>query len=993
MYNGSRVGQVARGGTEQQCCASCTELPACWHYSWHPLGSKGQETFCEHHADDGAFVASNPTQRFAAGSVTKHVYCHTEMDCSLAGECVDGACVCDGWTHGAHCEILNLEPAQTAHLGYHNSSGWNSWGGASIEFDGQWYLFASQIKGKCPLAGYWDGGSEAVRGVSEHPMGPFDEITTVIPNMAHNIKPFRAPDGTFLIFYVGEPYTGSRPINCVEEVTSEAQTPPHPGGAPSPEEAAGPVMIASSMRPDAPAEEWQHHGPITDSVAWHSATNPSPIFYENGTVLLAVSRRWKFGNRTGPGSSEKNTFLMRADHWRGPYRNITTGFSTAIETGEDPDIFRTARGYHMLNHNTGPGSTVMYYSPDGLEWHRALGENAFNMSIQWDNGSTTTVCSRQRPQVVLNNDSVPTWFWSGVGVGPPGDCGPAYPTWTLAQRIGFRPPPSKSDDAALVKFNALPYGFFRALDYLPLPYGEPNTTWAMVASCCGQANSAVLSAAAVVNTSRHYQMLTPTLECAGASSSIGGTNVSAVGEWGYEFEAFDSVKFASSPCVDKTLPSLAMHGTKPSTKAEALEFMNAYYDCRLETARHLPGAADGIFNLIGHYFYAALGVQRGHTAVVASEIQENINSIQAHFALTRGAARQYHIPWAIDVSPWFAGLITDYSKARPWHASSGAGGNGGHSVSLFKRSWWLSYLSGCNQLIIEAGGVNLFFENTTDDGFLSLSPLGDEAVALAKFIRSIPERAIPYVPVSIVLEHAHGFGLGLVDNDAPLAWNQFPLTGSDEVAWGLLQNLWPGSWKIEVHGSKAENNYLVPSPYGDTFDVLAEEHFTSALDLYRVVMTAGNVSLGSTELAALRTWVAGGGTSVVFASQLAADATSFVGAKLGATTMQPRVASVRDAETGWMNATTSGSSATTKPFCASQSAKANSAWYIKTGGDPATATGWGKGAKCCRSTRVSCHWYATKEKCTAALNDTACLPCTRDEASGIGCPRWGEPAP
>ena len=155
VYNGSRVGPVARGGTEQQCCASCTELPACWHYSWHPLGSEGQETFCEHHADDGAFVASNPTQDFAAGSVTTHVYCHTEMDCSLAGECVDGACVCDGWTHGAHCEILNLEPAQTAHLGYHNSSGWNSWGGASIEFDGKWFLFASQMQGRCPLLGYW----------------------------------------------------------------------------------------------------------------------------------------------------------------------------------------------------------------------------------------------------------------------------------------------------------------------------------------------------------------------------------------------------------------------------------------------------------------------------------------------------------------------------------------------------------------------------------------------------------------------------------------------------------------------------------------------------------------------------------------------------------------------------------------------------------------------------------------------------------------------
>lgn len=273
------------------------------------------------------------------------------------------------------------------------------------------------------------------------------------------------------------------------------------------------------------------------------------------------------------------------------------------------------------------------------------------------------------------------------------------------------------------RFSALPLSSFASLQFLPLPQGAGGpATWAMVASCCNYFNET-----AVVATSKHYGMphwtsvlmppltsahpnlpsplgigglLTPGVEC-GYDSKMGG-----IGEWGYEFQAFDFQHFGSSPCVNLTLPSLASAGIKPRTKIEALARMDTYYDCRLAAATSAPGADPTVLNLIGHYFYAGLGVQRGHTALVASEIQENINSIQAHYALTRGAARQYSLPWAIDVSPWDAGFITDYSVKRPWGAASAAGGDGGHSPSLFKRSWYLSYLSGANSLIVEAGGVS-----------------------------------------------------------------------------------------------------------------------------------------------------------------------------------------------------------------------------------------------------------------------------------------------
>ena len=102
-------------------------------------------------------------------------------------------------------------------------------------------------------------------------------------------------------------------------------------------------------------------------------------------------------------------------------------------------MFRTKRGWHLLGHNTGPGSSVLSYSLDGLNWTIPKGSpNTFNMSLCWANGTQSTVCSRQRPQVVMGEDGMPGWLWNGVG-----DCNASGAlsarTWTLAQRIG-RPP-------------------------------------------------------------------------------------------------------------------------------------------------------------------------------------------------------------------------------------------------------------------------------------------------------------------------------------------------------------------------------------------------------------------------------------------------------------------------------------------------------------------------------------------------------------------------
>merc|ERR1712046_304224 len=210
--------------------------------------------------------------------------------------------------------------------------------------------------------------------------GPFKTVEVVIPSLAHNVKPFQHPDGTFLIYYVGQ--INNETADCSNGTLADY---------PKQKAAAGPVMIASASRPDAPAGEWKIHGPMTDSFEWHSATNPSPVFLPNGSVLLFVSRRWTFED----GHNEKNNWIMIADSWRGPYRNVTQRFEDALETGEDPHVFKTKRGFHMLNHNTGPSSSILSFSLDGINWISGKSlkskgwENAFDGTLRWSNGSIT----------------------------------------------------------------------------------------------------------------------------------------------------------------------------------------------------------------------------------------------------------------------------------------------------------------------------------------------------------------------------------------------------------------------------------------------------------------------------------------------------------------------------------------------------------------------------------------------------------------------------
>lgn len=58
-YNGTNVAPVVHGlASVADCCKLCSENAQCQLYSWHPVGSSGQPTWCALQAGDGQCARS-----------------------------------------------------------------------------------------------------------------------------------------------------------------------------------------------------------------------------------------------------------------------------------------------------------------------------------------------------------------------------------------------------------------------------------------------------------------------------------------------------------------------------------------------------------------------------------------------------------------------------------------------------------------------------------------------------------------------------------------------------------------------------------------------------------------------------------------------------------------------------------------------------------------------------------------------------------------------
>ena len=224
------------------------------------------------------------------------------LHCSLNGRCSSGgACQCaPGWA-GSDCRSLALlplaEPAQQAYCHYNDST----WGGSVIRgYDGVYHLFFSEMSNNCSLHDY-GRVSRVAHATASRPQGPFVRRGVALPVFAHNPQiVFDPTDGTYLLYHIGDTVAESCVPDCRggadDTGVGEGACPPKGHG----------TSVASSASPWGP---WTRVPYVLPEY-----TNPSPLIYPNGTVLLAV--------RAGHDSA-KGIHILRSIHWNATYTHVS----------------------------------------------------------------------------------------------------------------------------------------------------------------------------------------------------------------------------------------------------------------------------------------------------------------------------------------------------------------------------------------------------------------------------------------------------------------------------------------------------------------------------------------------------------------------------------------------------------------------------------------------------------------------------------------------
>lgn len=308
---------------------------------------------------------------------------------------------------------------------------------------------------------------------------------------------------------------------------------------------------------------------------------------------------------------------------------------------------------------------------------------------------------------------------------------------------------------------------------------------------------------------------------------------------------------------------------------DGLRRLRKLYEDLADTAP-VPRAA---LALDGYRVFHHHAFRWGAQSVIA-EVGENIPCTSLQIAAARGAGREFGKPWGIDLSSWFAGMVTDY-RWSPDYLTAQSGPFSGHSASLHKRLSYAAWLGGANALWFENRDLLTVADNdvrqlagydgdSVNRGY-RLSPVGEMAEHLFSLARA-EDRGVPYTPVAVLLDFAHGWSpKGCAPHQI---WGRLPFTEADSMLDEFFNTIY--AWnpsrgyegeQLNAYQAEGEQGYLAETPFGDLFDVLTTET-CETLGGYRAVILVGDVRIGPELADRLRQYVADGGTLVINARQV-----------------------------------------------------------------------------------------------------------------------------
>lgn len=307
--------------------------------------------------------------------------------------------------------------------GFKQEGYWVWCGSVAEGEDGRYHMFAARWPKEYPFFHGYLAASEIVRASADEPEGPyrFDEV--VLPErgagywdgrMTHN--PFIVKYGDeFLLFYIGATYEGNTPTR---EEMDALRLRPGGNGRNFPWYSSIRIGMARASSVFGP---WQRPDKPTfnsDPQGWDNSvvTNPSPCLSPDGRILLYYrGSGCKLGLAIAP--SPDAPFLRQ-----GAEPIVALGEGIEIE---DPFVFWDDDHYEMvckdLNGNvTGEfHATAHLISDDGVDWALAPQPKAWSRSIRWDDGTTTTQASIERPFILFcQNRSAYLFAATADGPGP-----------------------------------------------------------------------------------------------------------------------------------------------------------------------------------------------------------------------------------------------------------------------------------------------------------------------------------------------------------------------------------------------------------------------------------------------------------------------------------------------------------------------------------------------------------------------------------------------
>src|SRR5689334_7247785 len=257
-------------------------------------------------------------------------------------------------------------------------------------------------------------------------------------------------------------------------------------------------------------------------------------------------------------------------------------------------------------------------------------------------------------------------------------------------------------------------------------------------------------------------------------------------------------------------------------------------------------------------------------------------------AFTRGAARQFGGAFAYYHAPNFGDTATTFTKQQnfagpDYFYHSRYGPTMGPSLSWYRKSYYLYYMSGASAIYLEQG-QDQFFKPGPGDHPFKLNPLGRITDEFIQFAEKHPERGTPYTPVAFLLDPAHGFEM----TDYPhWPFEVSQIDRSDRALRELFGVAYYPGLVVEGEPAIADRQPFVAGVFGDIFDVLtaadaqgSRSKIQTLLPSYRAVVVGGRIEWSNEWIKRLTDYVRNGGTVVINAAQIKKLPEEFLGVRL-----------------------------------------------------------------------------------------------------------------